>query len=145
MGLLIHNIGTAVVKTLIAITFYLHNVLYVPIITKNLLSVSKLLADSNVLIEFYDNICFVKAKNTGIILLKLIATGGLYQVCSDSSLPSYVFMSSFSKVSVQFNKLSSVNVCSVEFTWHYYSTSSMLVNSLQFNKNGLMAYVIVSN
>lgn len=37
----------------------LHNVLYVPEITKNLLSISKLTADNNVIVEFHANYCYV--------------------------------------------------------------------------------------
>ena len=62
------------------------HVLNVPQITKNLLSVSKLLADNNVTIEFLENSCFVKARSSMIILLKGIAKGGLYQVRSASQL-----------------------------------------------------------
>ncbi|KAH9658686.1 protein kinase domain-containing protein [Citrus sinensis] len=58
----------------------LNHVLHVPNIKKNLLSVSKLLVDNNVTLEFFENVCVVKARNLGIILLKGIATGGLYQV-----------------------------------------------------------------
>lgn len=51
----------------------LHHVLHVAHITKNLLSISKLLTDNNVVVEFVDNTCYIKARNTGIILLKGIA------------------------------------------------------------------------
>jgi len=39
--------------------FNLHNVLYVPKITKKLLSVSKLIVDNNALVEFDANYCYV--------------------------------------------------------------------------------------
>lgn len=42
----------------------LNNVLHVPCITKNLLSVSKLIADDNVITEFLEHSCFVKARST---------------------------------------------------------------------------------
>jgi len=48
----------------------LHDVLYVPKITKNLLSISKLTVDNNILIEFDENCCFVKDKLIGKTLLK---------------------------------------------------------------------------
>ena len=57
MGLPIHGIGTVMVTTSSTTPLYLHNVLHVPTITKNLLSVSKLLADNNVLIEFLPITC----------------------------------------------------------------------------------------
>jgi len=45
----------------------LHNVLYVPEITKNLLSVSELTADNNTLVEFDANYCYVKDKISKIL------------------------------------------------------------------------------
>lgn len=57
---------------------------HVPHITKNLLSISKLLTNNNV-VEFVDNICYIKARNTWIILLKRIAQKGLYQVQAASN------------------------------------------------------------
>ncbi|KAH9770188.1 reverse transcriptase Ty1/copia-type domain-containing protein [Citrus sinensis] len=75
MGLPIHNVGSVAIKTLSAKPIYLNNVLHVPTITKNLISVSKLLADNNVFIEFYNHVCFVKDKNSRITLLKGIARG----------------------------------------------------------------------
>lgn len=47
----------------------LKNVLHAPQVTKNLISVSKLTADNNVLIEFDSCGCYVKDKNKGRILL----------------------------------------------------------------------------
>jgi len=54
------------------------NVLYVPEITKNLLSVSKLTTNNNALVEFDANYCYVKDKLTGKILLKGKLRDGLY-------------------------------------------------------------------
>lgn len=48
----------------------LHDILYMPNITKNLLSVSKLAADNNILVEFDKNCCFMKDKLTGKAVLK---------------------------------------------------------------------------
>ena len=58
---------------------------HVPHITKNLLSISKSLTNNNVVVEFVDNICYIKARNTWIILLKRIAQKGLYQVQAASN------------------------------------------------------------
>ncbi|KAK9112517.1 hypothetical protein Scep_020036 [Stephania cephalantha] len=46
-----------------------HNTLCVPSIKKNLLSVSQLTRDNNVLIEFHPHVCFVKDLQTNEILL----------------------------------------------------------------------------
>lgn len=64
MRLSICNIGSAIIQTSTSAYVYVHNVLHVTSITKNLISVSKLLADNNVFIEFHHNIYFVKAKST---------------------------------------------------------------------------------
>ena len=63
----------------------LHNVLYVPEITKNLLSVSKLTTNNNSLVEFDANYCYVKDKLTGKILLRGKLRDGLYQLSSVNS------------------------------------------------------------
>ena len=58
----------------------LPNILFVPHIAKNLLSVSKLRTDNNVFVEFVTDFCYIKARKVGNILLKRIAQKGLYQV-----------------------------------------------------------------
>ena len=63
----------------------LNNILRVLNITKNLLSISQLLADNNVIIEFVGTFCFIKARATRTLLLKGVATGGLYQIQNLSS------------------------------------------------------------
>jgi len=69
----------------------LHDVLYVPKIIKNLLSISKFTADNNILVEFDENCCFVKDKLTRKTLLKGELKNGLYQLCDNKD--SYVYMS----------------------------------------------------
>ena len=54
------------------------NILCVPKITKNLLSISKFTKDNNVIVEFDSNCCVVKDKYTGAILLQGDLKGGLY-------------------------------------------------------------------
>jgi len=74
----------------------LHVVLYVPKITKNLLSISKLTADNNILVEFDANFCFMKDKLTGKALLKGKHKNGLYQLSDVSpriNKDSCVYMS----------------------------------------------------
>lgn len=48
----------------------LHDVFYVLVITKDILSVSKLTADDNIFVELYANYCLVKDKLTRKELLK---------------------------------------------------------------------------
>jgi hypothetical protein len=71
----------------------LHDILYVPNITKNLLSVSKLDADNNILVEFDKNCCFVKDKLTGKAILKGILKDGLYYLSRIGRSPSaYIYV-----------------------------------------------------
>lgn len=139
----------AVGKILSAIPIYLHNVLHVTGITKKFLSISQLLADNNILIDFCDNVYFVKAKNTRIILLKGIARGGLCQVenlnavCINSNLSSYVSMSSLSKSFS--NSINSIVSTLTQPSSSSLLTSLMFVTSLQFKKNTSMTFVVSSN
>ncbi|WVZ03181.1 hypothetical protein V8G54_023987 [Vigna mungo] len=70
---------------------HLHDVLYVPKITKNLLSIAKFTIDNNILVEFNENCCFVKDKLTRKALLKGELKDDLYELCNDKD--SYVYMS----------------------------------------------------
>ena len=59
--------------------FSLTNVLYVPNITKNLISISKFCRSNNASIEFLPFFFLVKDLHTGTILLKGKATDGVYE------------------------------------------------------------------
>ena len=48
----------------------LNDILYVPSITKNLISISRLLHDNDIDIEFKKSVCFIKDKRQGRILVK---------------------------------------------------------------------------
>lgn len=68
-SLSISHIGDSIVPS--ASSFLkLKNILCVPSITKNLISVSKLAQDNNIVVEFYSDFCVVKDKTTGVELLK---------------------------------------------------------------------------
>lgn len=110
LGLDIQHIGSALLSTLSTIPIHLNNILHVPAIIKNLLSVSKLLTNNDILIEFHSTCCFVKAKNSRTVLLKGIAKGGLYQVeglttVSNAAVPSNTRSNA---LSVTFESVSSV-------------------------------------
>lgn len=72
----------------------LHNVLYVPQITKNLLSVSKLTSNNNVIVEFDHDFFFVKDKVIGNVLLKGTLKYGLYQLsdATQTNKNSYLYL-----------------------------------------------------
>ena len=65
---------------------YLKNVLCVPRITKNLLSISKLTKDNNVVVEFDCDYCTVKDKGSRTVLLQGGLKAGLYQLQIPSNL-----------------------------------------------------------
>ncbi|KAL5575556.1 hypothetical protein UlMin_017255 [Ulmus minor] len=80
-GLSIKHIG----KSTIPSSFYsypltLNNILHVPSITKNLLSVSKFCLDNKVFFEFHPFFCFVKNQVTKKLLLKGTLHKGLYRL-----------------------------------------------------------------
>ena len=59
-------------------TISLHEVLFVPTFTKNLVSLSKLLHDNSLLIEFSSNLCLIKDHHTMRTLLQAKLHRGLY-------------------------------------------------------------------
>jgi Reverse transcriptase (RNA-dependent DNA polymerase)/GAG-pre-integrase domain len=75
--LTISHIGSSDIYTSHS-TLKLNNILCVPSITKNLLSISQLLRDNVVTVEFTDSNCFVKDKVTHLTLLHGSIHDGLY-------------------------------------------------------------------
>ena len=59
-------------------SLHLTNILHVPEITKNLISISQFIHDNDVIIEFDANSCFVNDKAIKIILLQGSLKDGLY-------------------------------------------------------------------
>jgi hypothetical protein len=60
----------------------LNDVLHVPHITKNLISISKLTKDNDVILEFHPLFCIVKDRRTKQLLLQPTQINGLYQLPS---------------------------------------------------------------
>ena len=69
--------------------FFLPNVLHVPTMKKNLISVSQLTRDHDLVTKFNSSSCLIKDKNTGEVLLKGYLKDGLYQLSSatNSAVP----------------------------------------------------------
>lgn len=84
--LTINNIGTSSLSTPHH-TFILKNVLHVPCITKNLLSVSQFTRDNHVSLEFFPDTCLVKNMQ-GQVLLRGTLDQGLYQFPTTTSVLS---------------------------------------------------------
>lgn len=81
MGLPITHVGSASLHVNSRV-FHLKNLLHVPSITKNLLSVSQFCTDNNVYFEFNSTSCFVKDQRTKKVLLQGAVEGGLYKFTS---------------------------------------------------------------
>lgn len=77
-GLSISHLGTSTFCPS-SQTFLLRNLLHVPLITKNLLSVSQFANDNNVFFEFHPQLCLVKDLTTQTVLLQGKLHKGLYQ------------------------------------------------------------------
>ncbi|KAH9699463.1 retrovirus-related pol polyprotein from transposon RE1 [Citrus sinensis] len=87
-GLNITNIGKAVLRLhncTDSTVIKLNNILLVPQITKNLISISQLTKDNNITVEFTDKSCFVKDKVKNLIILQGKAEKGLYRLLLVSS------------------------------------------------------------
>ncbi|KAE8693687.1 hypothetical protein F3Y22_tig00110794pilonHSYRG00085 [Hibiscus syriacus] len=65
----------------------LNDLLHVPQITKNLLSVSKLTKDNDVFLEFHANRCCVRDEMTGCVLLQGEESSGLYSFAINNDAP----------------------------------------------------------
>ncbi|KAL4291628.1 hypothetical protein GQ457_14G026100 [Hibiscus cannabinus] len=74
----ISRIGQSSLLSTSSRTLRLNNVLHVPSITKNLVSVSKLARDNNVFLEFHARSCVVRDEGTGAVLLTGDEVDGLY-------------------------------------------------------------------
>ncbi|KAH9699266.1 retrovirus-related pol polyprotein from transposon RE1 [Citrus sinensis] len=87
-GLHISHVGYTDLHTSLDSILHLKDILFVPHLTKNLISISKLLQDNNLTIEFVANMCFIKDQKKGVHLAQGIARGGLYQLLSKKDFTS---------------------------------------------------------
>lgn len=90
-GLPINSVGSTSFTSSLAPNTYLHlnNMLLVPQITRNLVSVSKFAKDNNVFFEFHPYVCLVKSQVDGSILLRgHLNSEGLYSFPSPVPGPS---------------------------------------------------------
>ncbi|GAU47127.1 hypothetical protein TSUD_247490 [Trifolium subterraneum] len=97
----------------------LNNLLHVPSITKNLISVSQFAKDNAVYFEFHPNYCLVKSQATNKVLLQgNVRTDGLY---------------SFSHISIAPAKSSSLLSSFKPYVFNVHSSSTVSNSSLSFN------------
>ncbi|KAH9668128.1 retrovirus-related pol polyprotein from transposon RE1 [Citrus sinensis] len=88
VGLCITQLGSAVLRMPDVLNYSdlkLNNILLVPKITKNLISISQLTKDNDVVVEFTDSFCFVKDKLKNSVMLQSKAEKGLYRLLCVSS------------------------------------------------------------
>ena len=78
-GLHIRSTGASLLCSFVS-SFVLKNLLHIPDITKNLLSVSQFTADNKVLLEFHPDSCFIKDLSTR----KLYCGNNSRMVCMSS-------------------------------------------------------------
>lgn len=126
-GLNISHLGSSVMTDSNKHSFLLKNLLHVPHIKKNLLSVSRFASDNKVYFEFHPDFCLVKDQLTHRILLKGTLDHGLYKFSlltskkNSCSSPSHVSDASPKRPSVS---LAMVNTASTSkksvplTTWH---------------------------
>ena len=78
-GMSIHHIGNSLLQSSGSHrTFKLQDLMHVPEITKNLISISKFAKDNNVYFEFYSTMCCVKSQPTKETLLQGRLVNGVY-------------------------------------------------------------------
>ena len=119
-GLNITHIGYTCLPTSCDSFLHLQDILCAPHLTKNLISISKLLEDTNLVIEFVANMCFIKDKKKGVHLAQWIARGGLYKLlskddflsssCVTNHNPSSM-LSAFNQTACKFSGLSLNKAC----------------------------------
>jgi hypothetical protein len=79
-GMRIYHIGQALLPTSSSRPFHLRNIMHVPDVTKNILSVHKFTHDNNVFIEFHPSHLFIKDLDLREVLLRGRYHGGLYSL-----------------------------------------------------------------
>src|ERR1044072_4884628 len=91
----------------------LNNLLHVPTITKNLLSVSKFAHDNHVYFEFHSNSCYVKSQDNNQILLQgKVGADGLY------AFPSMLSSSTVLNKRLYLPTVNTVSKCTSFMDWH---------------------------
>lgn len=122
----ITHIDTSPLQTLPQSNFvlYVPNILHVPSMTKNLLSVSQLTRQHNVIAEFHSNVCFIKDKTSGLVLLQGRLKDGLYRLepasNSASDSKSAYSLECFSTPSMsRFHSCNRKNKCNSQYSFDH--------------------------
>jgi hypothetical protein len=91
VGMKLHHIGLFTF-TVSNFTFHFTNVLHIPTFTRNLLSITKLLSDNTLLIEFSSSSCLIKDRATMIPLLQAKLINDLYTPIINPSIAHQSFL-----------------------------------------------------
>lgn len=129
-SLVVKSIGPSTVnsKCLPRCQLAINNLLHLPNITRNLISVSKVAKDNKVYFDFHANKCFVKSQASELVFLEGFLDGsGLYffnnlnldlsHKSSLSSFPKLHYFSNNTTASLRYDSVS-INVDS-RVMWHY--------------------------
>ncbi|KAH9783416.1 retrovirus-related pol polyprotein from transposon RE1 [Citrus sinensis] len=117
----------------------LKNLLFVPHITKNLLSISKLTSDNSLIIEFCGNTCFLKDKKKRTVLLEGVAMKGLYKLKLEPGSKIHqalFFVANKESCSVPMSMMSH---CSDDLQ-SCFSTNSQAKVAQNFSQNSLLSH-----
>ena len=115
IGLNITHIGKAILRMhncTDSTVIKLNNILLVPQITKNLISISQLTKDNNIIVEFTDKLFFMKDRVKNLIILQGKAEKGLYRlllVSPQSSFQGHIASVESNALNVPLSMLSAVN------------------------------------
>lgn len=141
-GLSIHSIGSMPfpLPNYPHMSLTLQNLLLVPHITKNLMSVSKFAQDNKVFFEFHPKFCVVKSQASSEVLLRgLVGADGLYKFLIPASQISKSPPSLNSCIAESSNKCSSSSLCSsVANENDSYNCISLCTTDLFMNKDNSM-------
>ena len=111
VGLCITHTGCAALRMQSSVNNFelkLNNILFMPKITKYMISISKLTRDNDVVIEFTDDFCFVKDKVGNLIMLQGKVEKGLYILLLVSANKSFPYLSN-QVFLLMFSQLSQLN------------------------------------
>ena len=137
-GLTISRIG----NTHLAVGNYkllLKNLLFVPHITKNLLSISKLTSDNSLIIEFCGNTCFLKDKKKRTVLLEGVAMKGLYKLKLEPGSKIHQALFSVANKESCSVPMSMMSHCSDDLQ-SCFSTNTQAKVAQNFSKNCLLSH-----
>ncbi|KAH9664249.1 Integrase catalytic domain-containing protein [Citrus sinensis] len=139
VGLCITHIGSVVLRMLDALNYSdlkLNNILLVPKITKNLISISQLTKDNNIVVEFTNSFCFVKDKVKNSVMCRLLCVSSTKSSTLQSNqgllthVESAVSNQPISMFSIVVSKFPNKTACCLHTEALCYQTPSCMLNTM---------------